>query len=194
MQPAKRTIFSICVIVICMILSACNASSAYQSAATYTALPTYTSNPTYTPFPTYTAIPHATPTFEYRLISWIGLNDFLAADHTNWHEYDFETYNCVNYAMELVSNARAAGINAWIVTVLFQDSDIGHAFVAFPTTDKGTVWIEPQSDYAYAEVQVGEPLCWKIEPTRCQDWGIVVEITQPAECDWHTHMCWEKED
>lgn len=193
MRPTIRTIVIITFLALCLTLSACSSiGAASMAVATYTPLPTYTAYPTYTPLPTESPAPKPTPTPNYQPITWIELNDFLAGDHTNWHAYDFETYNCVNFAMELVTNARAAGINAWIVTVEFKDSNIGHAFVAFPTIDKGNIWIEPQSDYAYAEVEVGQPLCLKMDPTRCQDWGVVSRVDQPAECDWYTHECWHK--
>ena len=191
MKIHRTLIVAIC---LCFFLSGC--STLLTSALVVTPVPTVTVLPTYTPYPTFTPLPTAVPTktarptHAYRPITWDELNEFLANDHTNWHAYDIDKYNCVNYAMDLVANAQAENYNAWIVAVSFRGADVGHAFVAFETSDKGTIWIEPQSDYAYAAVKVGQPLCLKIDPTRCQDWGIVEEVEQPVQCNALTHHCW----
>jgi hypothetical protein len=164
-----------------------------------TPVPTYTPYPTYTLLPTYTAIPTHTPsptrivgtvTPVYRPITWSELTQFLADDHTNWHEYVTGVYNCVNFAIDLVANAKKQKIDAWIVTVDFSGSDTGHAFVGFNTTDKGVVWIEPQSDYAYSEVKVGQRLCKVVDTDNCWDLGTVTMVVSPAYCDARSHDCW----
>jgi len=109
------------------------------------------------------------PTTGYQPISWTDLNVFLATDHTNWKAYIPDKYTCVNYAMDLVDNAQKQDFDAWIVAVEFDRSPMGHAFVAFQTTDMGVVWIEPQSDYANYAVQIGEPLCYAADTSICQD-------------------------
>jgi hypothetical protein len=171
------------------IISACSSKNNNAApAVASTPYPTYTLYPTFTPVVTKT--PTITPTSHYHPITWNELNDFLASDHTNWHAYIPDKYVCVNFAMDLVAHAEEQNIESWIVVVSFEHADAGHAFVGFSTTDKGTVWIEPQSDYAYAAVEVGQPLCWKIDPTRCQDWGIVYEVHDHAMCSYIQHYCW----
>lgn len=125
-------------------------------------------------------------------ITWKALNDFLASDHTNWNKYIPGKYTCVNFAMDLVKNAKAKGINAWIVSVEFSPNEPGHAFVGFNTSDKGVVWVEPQTDYAYNQVAVGDPLCLKVNTSECADWGKVTKIISPAQCDPVTSECWQQ--
>ncbi len=52
-----------------------------------------------------------------------GLVQFLIDDHTNWREYDMETYNCMDYAIDLVANARNENLKAWMVGVYFYDQE-----------------------------------------------------------------------
>jgi len=118
------------------------------------------------------------------------LNSFLASDHTNWNEWIDDKYTCVNFAMDLVANARKHNIEAWIVGVLFDRSETGHAFVAFETNDLGVVWIEPQSDYAYYAVEVGKFLCYTVDTSICSDYGKVTKVDQHVECDAKTGECW----
>jgi hypothetical protein len=134
--------------------------------------------------------PAPAPTTSYRTISWRDLNVFLASDHTNWNRYIPGKYTCVNFAMDLVAAAHKQNIDGWIVAVEFDRSAIGHAFVAFQTTDMGVVWIEPQSDYAYSAVEIGQPLCYAADTSFCQDYGRVTKIEEPVQCDENTSTCW----
>jgi hypothetical protein len=153
---------------------------------TATAYPTQTTTPIRISWPTKTS----TPVHVYEPVTWKELNGFLASDHTNWNTYIPDKYVCVNFALDLVANANKHNINAWVVSVTFDSSQYGHAFVAFPTTDKGTVWIEPQTDYAYGTVEIGKYLCLKFDNTICQhNWGKVTKIISPAQCDAVTHDC-----
>jgi hypothetical protein len=92
--------------------------------------------------------------------------------------------------MDLVAAAHKQYIDAWIVAVEFDRDTVGHAFVAFQTTDMGVVWIEPQSDYAYAELEIGQPLCYAEDTNICQDYGRVTKIEEPVQCDEKTSTCW----
>jgi hypothetical protein len=42
-----------------------------------------------------------------------------------------------------------------------------HTFVAFETTDKGWMWIEPQSDDVYSPAKPGQHLCLATTPSDC---------------------------
>jgi hypothetical protein len=143
------------------------------------------------PVPTLTlspgkAIQSVTPS--YRSITWMELQDFLARDHTNWNKYT-DKYVCVNFAMDLVANAMKQNINAWIVGVSFKDKADGHAFVAFETSDKGIVWIDPQNDYSYKVVEVGKHLCSNVVDVNLCKFGPITQILQPLECNAVTHDC-----
>jgi hypothetical protein len=130
--------------------------------------------------------PVLTPTPSYRPITWDELVQFLSDDHTNWNEYDLETYNCVDYAVDVVANARLQNIKARIVAVGFTGQEFGHAFVEFETSDRGTTFVEPQGDNTYSNVEVGVPLCDDWGKFECM--GVVSSIEYYGECD-HTHNC-----
>lgn len=130
--------------------------------------------------------PDLTPTPSYQAISWDGLTQFLAADHTNWHEYDLEDYNCMDFAIDLVANAKRENIKARIVGVDFYDQELGHAFVEFVTSDRGVVFVEPQGDNTYSNVEIGNYLCDDWGEYECM--GIISNIEYYGECD-HQQNC-----
>ncbi len=132
------------------------------------------------------ADPQLTPTPEYQAISWQQLTQFLSDDHTNWREYDLEDYNCVDFAIDLVANARYSAIDAKIVTVQFVGQETGHAFVAFETSDRGTVFVEPQGDNTYSNVEIGYDLCDDWGDFECM--GTIESIQYFGECD-HEQNC-----
>jgi hypothetical protein len=132
--------------------------------------------------------PQFTPTPAYMAITWSGLVDFLVADHTNWNAYHEVNYNCLDFAVDVVANARSQNINAWIVGVNFVGEEIGHAFVAFETSDRGTIYVEPQRDYTYSHLSIGNRLCDDWGKDEC--WGVVESIEYYGECD-HEHYCTE---
>ena len=141
----------------------------------------------YDPANAYTpARPDMTPTPAANAVTWQQLADFLVSDHTNWKPYDLEDYNCLDYAIDLVENARYEQMKAWIVGVDFLNGDTGHAFVAFETSDRGTVYVEPQRDYTYSTLAKGNDLCddWGLDAC----WGVVKEIEFLGTCN-HEGFC-----
>jgi hypothetical protein len=74
--------------------------------------------------------------------SYDALTKFLANDQTEDATYVDPTYTCANFATSLFNRAEAQGIKCGMVTVTFDGQKIGHAFNAFPTTDKGIVLID----------------------------------------------------
>jgi hypothetical protein len=145
--------------------------------------------PTQTPYPTATPFPTPTATPQYQTLTWSQLTDFLLNDHTNWNSWT-DQYTCVNFSLDLVAHAKLQRINAWIVGVEFAGQDEGHAFVAIPTSDRGIIWVEPQTDDTYTISQIGQPLCHANNPYLCWD-GNISKIIQPASCDAKTHDCWQ---
>lgn len=119
-------------------------------------------------------------------ITWKQLVDFLASDHTNWNEYDINSYVCLDFAIDLVENAKKQNINARIVAVDFVNGDTGHAFVAFETSDKGTIFIEPQGDNTYSNVVIGNLLCDDWGKYECM--GKIAALKYYDECT-HDHYC-----
>ena len=163
----------------------------YAIAQTQTAAP----YPTQTPYPTPTYAPSPTAT-QVGGITWSQLVDFLLKDHTNWNEWTND-YVCVNFSLDLVANARAKGINAWIVAVKFSGHPYdktqpdGHTFVAFRTIDQGIIWVEPQTDEMYTVTEIGKDLCLANNPAMCWEEGYVTQMLDPALCDPISHQCWQ---
>jgi hypothetical protein len=154
-----------------------------KAASTVRSTPTRRATVTDTQTPT----PSITPTVVFRPIKWMELVKFLEDDHTNWNTYDPVHYTCLDFAVDLVANARKQNLKAWIVLVKFKNDENGHAFVAFETSDHGIMYIEPQGDNTYMNLSVGQRLC--------DTWGVyqcmgIVESIQYAQCD-HDHRCTE---
>lgn len=171
-----------------MILSMLACSLGTVQATPY---PTQTAYPTQTPYPSpvpATLTPIFTATPEFKSLSWAELIDLILDDHTNWNIWTDE-YNCVNFSMDLLSNVKKKNYEAWIVAVIFENEAEGHTFVAFPTMDRGEIWIEPQSDEAYQLAKIGEPLCMANNPYKCWAGGKLKEIIEPATCNYTTHHC-----
>jgi hypothetical protein len=146
---------------------------------------TPTSGPTITLLPTITPFMTRTPykTKYYRPITWMQLVSFLEKDPTNLNKYTPD-YVCIDFAADLVENATNEDIQAWIVVVQIYGPE-DHAIAAFKTTDRGTVYIEPQTDIPYKKPTVGQPLCE--EGTKYKCFGTIVSLYY-AECD-HSHNC-----
>jgi hypothetical protein len=70
---------------------------------------------------------------------------FIMADRTSSKRYDEETFNCVHYSVEVKNNAESNGIKCAYVA-LNLSGEHNHALVAFNTTDRGLLFIEPQSN------------------------------------------------
>ena len=68
---------------------------------------------------------------------------FLNSSTVNWELYK-DGYVCWNFACDLQKDAYEKGIRSAFVGISFPKS--GHAIIAFETTDKGLVYIEPQID------------------------------------------------
>jgi hypothetical protein len=126
-----------------------------------------------------------TRTPSYRPVTWMELVSFLSDDHTNWNEYIPGKYVCLDFAIDLVENAEKRFIKAWIVGVDFSDNPDGHAFVAFETSDRGTIYVEPQGDNTYSVLEVGKPLC--------DDWGMYKCMGKVASFEYmqcqHSQLC-----
>lgn len=75
-------------------------------------------------------------------VSFRELEAFLAADRTEERTYDYPNYTCLDFAVTLHNRAEASGIKCGVATVMFAGQEDGHAFNAFPTTDRGIVYID----------------------------------------------------
>jgi hypothetical protein len=73
------------------------------------------------------------------------MKTFLAQDPTNNNTYEEDQYVCVDFAAAVNNNAEAKGIRCAVVDIFYPDG-YGHTIVAFDTTDRGLIYIEPQFD------------------------------------------------
>jgi hypothetical protein len=73
------------------------------------------------------------------------LKSFIAADRTDENEYIVDSYVCEDFSADVKVHAMQQKIRCAYVSIRFI-GDKAHAIVAFNTTDKGIVYIEPQSD------------------------------------------------
>jgi hypothetical protein len=73
------------------------------------------------------------------------MKTFLAQDPTNNKNYVENKYVCVDFAAAVNNTAEAQGIRCAMVDIFYPDG-YGHTIVAFDTTDKGLIYVEPQFD------------------------------------------------
>lgn len=87
---------------------------------------------------------------------------FIQKDKTDRLKYS-DDFVCLNFAINLKTNSFNEGFRCLIVLLSFSDANIGHAIVVFNTTDKGLIYVEPQSDNIVT-VNIGQKY-----------WGEVIE-------------------
>jgi hypothetical protein len=76
--------------------------------------------------------------------SYQEMREFLARDKIDKREYIIDEYMCHHFSVDVKANAVKEGIRCAYVLIEFPE--IAHAIVAFYTTDRGLVFIEPQLD------------------------------------------------
>lgn len=81
------------------------------------------------------------------------LRDFILRDPTSRNKFVLNRYECRHFATEVDNNAETEGLRCAFVLLCFERGQ--HAVVAFDTTDKGLVYIEPQTD-ARIHPEVGD--------------------------------------
>jgi len=77
--------------------------------------------------------------------SYQEMKTFIAQDPTNNNSYVEDKYVCVDFAAAVKNNAEAKGIRCAVVDIFYPDG-YGHTIVAFDTTDRGRIYVEPQFD------------------------------------------------
>ena len=85
------------------------------------------------------AIKIKNPTFQ-------EVRDFVLKDPTSRNGFVFNQYECRHFATEVNNNAEAAGLRCAIVLLCYKRGQ--HSVIAFDTTDRGLIYIEPQTDAA----------------------------------------------
>jgi hypothetical protein len=70
--------------------------------------------------------------------------DFIENDNSEDVEYNKNSHICTDYTTEVNNNAEKVGLRCGSVYIIYPET--GHSIIAFDTTDKGIVFIEPQYD------------------------------------------------
>jgi hypothetical protein len=110
--------------------------------------------------------------------TWQQLKNFLAKDLTENHAYIEHVYDCSQFSQTLHDNAEDAGFRAAEVNISFLNERVGHALVAFITSDYGLVYIDcTQSPDKVSNIVAGKELRavevgWMVAPAnlRNQSW------------------------
>lgn len=100
--------------------------------------------------------------------SYRDVKEFAMEDSTHENELTSD-YVCGDFANDVVGNALTKGIPA--CTVFLDHTKGSHSIVAFNTTDKGVVFLEPQTDEFVVGLEEDEDYCdlagwncsWKVE-------------------------------
>ena len=74
------------------------------------------------------------------------VRDFILKDPTSRNTFVLNIYECRHFATDVNNNAEAAGLRCAFVLLCYRKGQ--HAVVAFDTTDRGMIYIEPQTDAA----------------------------------------------
>ena len=77
---------------------------------------------------------------------------FVHTDKTNEHPYINGTYICWQFSADFINNAFNAGYRTGLVYIALAGG--AHSIVAFNTTDRGLIFVEPQDD-SVVTLQVG---------------------------------------
>ena len=85
------------------------------------------------------AIELKNPTFQ-------ELRNFILRDPTSRNQFALNQYECRHFATEVNNNAEAEGLRCAFVLLCYDRGQ--HSVVVFDTTDRGLVYIEPQTDAA----------------------------------------------
>jgi hypothetical protein len=85
------------------------------------------------------------PTFE-------EMRDFIIKDPTSRKQFIPNVFECRHFATEVDNDAKAAGWECGFALLCYTQGQ--HAVVAFNTTDRGLIFIEPQTDAAI-DIKVG---------------------------------------
>jgi hypothetical protein len=86
----------------------------------------------------------ATPSTVLNNPDFETVKDFILNDPTSRKQFVINEYECRHFATDVNNNAEALGIRCAMVLVCFERGQ--HAVVAFDTTDRGIVYIEPQTN------------------------------------------------
>lgn len=92
-------------------------------------------------------------------VTYSELIQFIEADTTDQIIYNDSSFVCADYAELLHNKAEEQGIKTGVVSVNFEESEIGHMFNIFNTIDKGEVLVDiTEHDTIVNNLIVGEEI------------------------------------
>jgi hypothetical protein len=94
--------------------------------------------------------------------SYQEMTDFLEQDKTDKQEYSESDYVCVDFGADVKANAAKEGLRCAYVAIEYLGGT-GHIIVAFDTSDRGLVYIEPQFDWE-VEPEIGRRYYQCVKP------------------------------
>ena len=83
---------------------------------------------------------------ELRNPTFREVRDFILGDTTSRNSFVLYAYECRHFTTTVNNNAEAEGLRCAFVLLCFEQGQ--HSVIAFETTDRGLVYIEPQTDAA----------------------------------------------
>jgi len=95
------------------------------------------------------AAPSPEATEQYVLVrdpSYEEMRQFLESDETDKNEWRWPNYVCMHFARDVKEAGTTAGMRSALVYIDYGEMKWSHFLVAFETTDKGLIFIEPQTD------------------------------------------------
>lgn len=91
---------------------------------------------------------------------------FIAQDKTDQLEYVEGKFVCTDFANTFIENFRKKGFYSCMTILEIYDvrknKEGAHALVQVYTKDRGIVYVEPQNDYTFTDLKVGENYCNKV--------------------------------
>jgi uncharacterized protein YoxC len=102
------------------------------------------------------------------------LVQFIVEDRTDAMTYINNSFVCTDFANMFIANFKKKGYYSCLTELVFEDG--AHAIVAVNTTDRGLLYVEPQSDGIITSLKVGDNYCSKV------DWNCYWEIKYIKSC------------
>jgi hypothetical protein len=104
--------------------------------------------------------------------SYREMREFLARDKIDEREYIEGKYECRHFAADVKANAAKERI--WAAYVLIEFPVEAHAIVAFLTTDRGLIFVEPQTDVIANNLVIGRSYWESVGERRPTDYDDTV--------------------
>lgn len=106
--------------------------------------------------------------------SYSEVIQFVVEDRTDVMSYIKEMFTCSDFTNMFIKNFREKGYFSCYTEIVFEEG--AHAVVAVNTTDKGLMYVEPQTDQIITSLEAGDNYCSKV------DWSCNWEVKYIKHC------------